>query len=181
MDIARRDVAKKKRLRRVVYGTGTGVVLLLVTVGISRLEPAAPSVDRATLWIDTVKRGPMVRQVRGLGTLVPEEIRWIPATTAGRVERVRLRPGTVVTAESVILELSNPALQLELEDAGLRLKAAEAALANLRVQLQHESLQQEATTLAIESDYQKAVLQAEAYQQLADKALLARMTLRQSQ
>src|ERR1700741_1951006 len=114
MDVARPDIARKKRLRRVLYGTGSGVVFLLVTVGISRLEPAAPSVDKGTLWIDTVKRGPMVRQVRGLGTLVPEEIRWIPATPTGRVERVLLRPGTVVTGDSVILELSNPTLQLEL-------------------------------------------------------------------
>lgn len=180
MDIARPDVARKKRFRRVVYGSGSVVAMLLVTVGISRLEPAAPGVDRATLWIDTVKRGPMVRQVRGLGTLVPEEIRWIPATTMGRVERVLLRPGTVVTPDSVILELSNPALELELQDAELRVKAAEAALANVRLQLQKEYLQQEAATLAMESDYQKAALQAEVNQQLSERDLLAAITLRQS-
>jgi HlyD family secretion protein len=180
MDIARPDVARKKRFRRVAYGSGSVVAMLLVTVGISRLEPAAPGVDRATLWIDTVKRGPMVRQVRGLGTLVPEEIRWIPATTMGRVERVLLRPGTVVTPDSVILELSNPSLELELQDAELRVKAAEAGLANVRLQLQKEYLQQEAATLAMESDYQKAALQAEVNQQLSEKDLLAAITLRQS-
>ncbi len=180
MDIARPDVARKKRFRRVFYGTGSMVVLLLVTVGISRLEPAAPSVDRTTLWIDTVKRGPMVRQVRGLGTLVPEDTRWIPATTMGRVERVLLRPGIEVTPESVILELSNPTLELEFQDAVLRVKAAEAGLANLRLQLQKEYLQQEAATLAMESDYQKAALQAKVNEQLADKQLLAGITLQQS-
>jgi HlyD family secretion protein len=180
MDIARPDVARQKRRRRLLYTSGGVVAVILVTVGVSRLEPAAPGVERATLWIDSVKRGPMVRQVRGLGTLVPEEIRWIPATTTGRVERVLLRPGTVVTEDSIILELSNPALQLELEDAELRVKAAEAGLANLRLQLQKEALQQEAATLALESDYQKAALQAEVNQQLADKALLAGLTLRQS-
>lgn len=154
--------------------------MVLITVGISRLEPAAPAVERATLWIDTVKRGPMVRQVRGLGTLVPEDIRWIPATTMGRVERILLRPGTVVNPNSVILELSNPSLRQELQDAELRLKAAEAASTNLRVQLQNEYLQQQATTAAIESEYQKAALQAEVNQQLSDKALFATITLRQS-
>jgi len=180
MDFARPDLARKKRLRRILYGSAAVVVVLLVTAGISQLEPAAPGVDRATLWIDIVKRGPMVRQVRGLGTLVPEEIRWIPATTMGRVERVLLRPGTVVTPDSVIVELSNPALELELQDAELRVKAADAALANLRLQLQKEYLQQEAATLAMESDYQKAALQAEVNQQLAEKGLLAAITLRQS-
>jgi HlyD family secretion protein len=180
MDIARPDIAKTKRRRRLLYGSVGVLVVILVTGAVSRLEPAPPGVERTTLWIDSVKRGPMVRQVRGLGTLVPEEIRWIPATTTGRVERVLLRPGTVVTADSIILELTNPALQLELEDAELRVKAAEAGLANLRLQLQKESLQQEAATLAMESEYRKAALQAEVNQHLADKALLAGLTLRQS-
>jgi HlyD family secretion protein len=180
MDIARPDAARARRRRRIFFGSLGVSALLLVTAGISRLEPAAPSVDRGTLWIDTVKRGPMIRQVRGLGVLVPEEIRWIPATTMGRVERVRLRPGTVVTPDSVILELSNPTLELDLQDAELRVKASEAALTNLRLQLQKEYLQQEAVTLAMDSDYRKAALQAEVNQQLADKQLLAGITLRQS-
>jgi HlyD family secretion protein len=180
MDIARPDLARKNRLRRLGYGGGSAVIALGLAVGVSRLEPASPSVERATLWIDTVKRGLMVREVRGLGTLVPEDIRWIPATTMGRVERVLLRPGTVVTPDSVILELSNPALGFELEEAELGLNAAEAALTNLRVQLQNEYLQQQATTAAIESEYRKSVLQAEANQQLADQALLATIILRQS-
>jgi HlyD family secretion protein len=180
MDVARPDIARKKRLRRFMYGSIAVTVVLLVTVGISRLEPAAPGVERSTLWIDTVKRGPMLRQVRGLGTLVPEEIRWIPATTMGRVEHVLLRPGTVVNPFSVILELSNPALDLELQDAQLRLKSAEAALVNLRVLLKNESLQQEAATELIQAESDKAALQAEVNEQLGAKALISTLTLRQS-
>ena len=152
----------------------------LLTLGLSRLKPAAPSVERATVWIDTVKRGPMLRQVRGLGTLVPEDIRWIPATTMGRVERIVLRPGIVVEPGTIMLELSNPALEQELEEATLKLKASEAALASLRVQLANEALAQEATTASIEADYQKAALQAKVNQQLAEKALVSTMIVQQS-
>jgi HlyD family secretion protein len=152
----------------------------LITLGVSRLKPAAPGVERAAVWIDTVKRGPMLRDERGIGTLVPEDIRWIPATTVGRVERIALRPGTVVAAGSVILELSNPQLEQELQDAALKLKAAEASLTNLRVQLQNDTLAQEATTASIEADYKKAALQVEANQQLAAKGLVSDMTLKQA-
>src|SRR5438094_5695072 len=136
MDIARPSNVKRKRIRQAVYA-GTGLIaVVLVSVGLSKLKPAAPTVERAVVWPDTVKRGPMIRQVRGLGTLTPEDIRWIPATTQGRVERIILRPGTSVKADSIILELSNPQLEQQLQDAELKLAAAEAGLANLRVQLQ---------------------------------------------
>src|SRR6476620_9499698 len=106
MDIARPSNARQKRIRQALY-VATGLALVgLITLGLSRLKPAAPSVDGATVWRDTVKRGPMLRQVRGLGTLVPEDIRWIPSTTQGRVERIILRPGTSVKAQDVILELT---------------------------------------------------------------------------
>ena len=167
MDIARPSNLRQKRIRRAAYGVVALSFVGLITLGVSRLKPAAPGVERATVWIDTVKRGPMVRQVRGLGTLVPEDIRWIPATTVGRVERIVLRPGTVVAAGSVILELSNPQLEQELQDAALKLKAAEASLTNLRVQLQNDTLAQEAAAASIEADYKKAALQAEANEQLA--------------
>ena len=179
MDIARPRPASQ-RFRRAFYSVVALAFLLLITLGLSRLKPAAPSVDRATVWIDTVKRGPMVRQVRGLGTLVPEEIRWIPATTVGRVERVRLRPGTAVDADSVILELSNPQLEQELEDAVLRLNGAEASLANLRVQLRNDTLDQQASTASIEADLKKATMLVEANEQLAEKGLVPPITLRQS-
>jgi HlyD family secretion protein len=132
------------------------------------------------VWIDTVKRGPMVRDVRGIGTLVPEEIRWIPATTTGRVERIVLRPGTTVTTNAIILELSNPALEQELNDATLKLRAAEASLTNLRVTMQNDLLAQQATTAAIEADSKKASLQAEVNDQLAAKDLVSTLVLKQS-
>ena len=130
MDIARPSNARKKRIRQAIYA-GVGLLaVVLVSVGLSRLKPAAPTVERAVVWPDTVKRGPMVRQVRGLGTLTPEDIRWIPATTQGRVEKIILRPGTQVKADDVILELTNPQLEQQLQDATLKLQAAEAGLAN---------------------------------------------------
>ena len=180
MDIARPSNLRQKRIRRAVYGAAALSLVGLITLGVSRLKPAAPGVERATVWIDTVKRGPMLRDERGIGTLVPEDIRWIPATTVGRVERINIRPGTVVAAGSVILELSNPQLDQELQDAVLKLKAAEASLTNLRVQLQNDTLAQEAVTASIEADYKKAALQVEANQQLAAKGLVSDMTLKQA-
>src|SRR4051812_33851948 len=111
MDIARPSNARQKRIRQAVYAVVGLATVGLITLGLSRLKPAAPSVDGATVWRDAVKRGPMLRQVRGLGTLVPEDIRWIPSTTQGRVDRIILRPGTSVKANDVILELSNPQLE----------------------------------------------------------------------
>jgi len=180
MDIARPSNARQKRIRRAVYGIVSLAVVLGITLGLSRLKPAAPSVERATVWIDTVKRGPMIREVRGLGTLVPENIRWIPATTIGRVERIVLRPGTTVSADAVILELSNPTLEQELHDAELKLKASEAGLVNLRVQMQNDYLQQQASAASIEADSKKAALQADVNEQLAAKDLVSTLVLKQS-
>jgi HlyD family secretion protein len=180
MDIARPSNARQQRIRRALFGVVGLTAVLLITLGLSRLKPAAPSVERATVWIDTVKRGPMVREVRGLGTLVPENIRWIPATTMGRVERIALRPGVTVNAEAVILELSNPALQQELQDGQLKLRAAEASLTNLRVQMQNDYLQQQASTASIEADAKKAALQADVNEQLSAKELVSTLTLKQS-
>ena len=123
--------------------------IALITVALSRLKPAAPTVDRGTAYLDTVKRGPMVRQVRGLGTLVPEDIRWIPAATDGRVERIVVYPGTPVTPDTVILELSNPTQSQALLEAEQQLKAAEAQYANLQVQVANDLLAQEAATSAV--------------------------------
>ena len=180
MDIARPSNVRRVRLRRAAYAVVGLLVVGLITLGLSRLKPAAPGVDHATVWIDTVKRGPMLRQVRGLGTLVPEDVRWIPATTIGRVERIILRPGTTVEARTPILELSNPTLEQEAQDAALKLKAAEAALANLRVQLENDGLQLEATAASIEADYEKAKLQAEVNAQLLEKKLIAAIIVKQS-
>jgi len=180
MDIARPSNLRKKRIRQAVYA-GVGLLaVVLVSVGLSRLKPAAPTVERAVVWPDTVKRGPMVRQVRGLGTLTPEDIRWIPATTQGRVEKIILRPGTQVKPDSVILELSNPTLEQQLQDAELKLAAAEAGLANLKVQLQNDLLQARATAANIEGDYNKARMNAEMKEALAKDKLVSELELRQA-
>src|SRR5467141_1143058 len=159
MDIQRPSNAREKKIRRIVYGTVALVLLVGVTYGLSKLKPAAPTVDRATIWPDEVKRGPMVREVRGLGTLVPEDIRWIPAQTDSRVERWVLRPGAIVKPSSIIMELSDPILQRDALDAEFLLKGAEADLANLRVQVNSELMNQKANEAAVRSDYEQARLQ----------------------
>jgi HlyD family secretion protein len=180
VDIARPSNLRQKRIRRAVLGLLAAAVVGLITLGLSRLKPAAPSVDRATVWIDTVKRGPILREVRGIGTLVPEDIRWIPAATQGRVDRIVLRPGTAVAAEDVILELVNPQLDQEFQDAVLKVEAAEASLQQLRVQAQNDYLQQQAAAANVEADYSKARMQAEMNEALAEKQLVSALTLRQS-
>jgi HlyD family secretion protein len=180
MDIARPSNVRRKRIRQAIYAGAACAVILLITLGLSRLKPAAPSVERASVWIDSVKRGPMVRQVRGIGTLVPEDIRWVPATTQGRVEKIILRPGTLVKPESVILELTNPQLEQELQDAELKVKSAEASLQNLRVQVQNDFLQQKAVAADVAAAYNKAKMQAEMNEALATKQLVSELALRQS-
>jgi HlyD family secretion protein len=180
MDVARPSNRRQKRIRQAIYGIIGVASVGVITLGLSRLKPAAPSVERATVWIDTVKRGPLLREVRGLGTLVPEDIRWIPATTQGRVERIVLHPGTRVTADSVILELTNLDLQQELEDAQLKLLGAESSLANLRVQVHNDDLQQRSQAASIEADYQKAAIQLEVNEELHSKGVLSDVLVRQS-
>jgi len=180
MDIARPNQRRKKRIKQALYGVAGLTVALVITVGVARLQPAAPAVEKGTVWIDTVKRGPMVREVRGLGTLVSEDLRWIPAQTSGRVERILVRPGTRVTSETVILELTNPTLEQELQDAALKLKAAQAGLASLRVQLNEDALQQRATAASIDADYKKAAMQADVNEQLATQRLVSELVLKQS-
>jgi HlyD family secretion protein len=142
-------------------------------LGRSRLTPAAPSLDRGTLVIDTVKRGGMLRQVRGLGTLVPEELRWIPAATEGRVERIVVQPGSTVSPDTVILELSNPELEMQALDAESQLRAAEAQFAELKVRLESQHLDQEAAAASVQADYAQARMRADTDQQLADQGLVA--------
>ena len=169
-------MAANKRKRRIWIGAGAVVLVALVTFGLSRLEPAAPSIEKGTVWMDTVKRGPMLRQVRGSGTLVPEEIRWIPAVTEGRVERRVVLPGTAVKPDTVLLELSNPELVLAAADAASELKAAEAEATNLKVQLESSLLTQRAAAAGIQSDYRQAAMQADADDELAKNGLVADIT-----
>lgn len=182
MDIAIAPAVLRRRRRlRLVYAVVALVAVVAVSVALARMEPAAPTVERATLWIDAVTRGPMVRQVRGLGTLVPEDTRWLPAQTDGRVDRILLRPGARVTANSVVLELVNPAVEQEAINARLALQSAEAALVNLRVQLQNEVLSQQAAVAAVRSDYTQAQLEADANATLVTQRLLGTLVLKQSQ
>ncbi|MGH9348678.1 MAG: efflux RND transporter periplasmic adaptor subunit [Vicinamibacterales bacterium] len=182
VDIARDpSFARNKKIRRVVFAAVGVLIIVLVSVVLAQMKPAAPTVERATVWVDTVKRGSMVRQVRGLGTLVPEDTRWLPATTEGRVERILLRPGAQVTANSVILELSNPQVEQEAINARLALQAAEANLANQRVQLQNELLTQQAGAATVSADYTQARLQAEVNEELAKQELISELVRKQSQ
>jgi len=180
MDIPRPELARKKRIRRGMYAAGALIVIPAVTLAIARLKPAAPSVERATVWTDTVKRGEMLRQVRGLGTLVPEDIRWIPAATQARVDRIVVRPGAVVQPNTVILELSNPESDRDILDAEWQLKAAEAELANLRVKLESDYLTQRSAMAAIDADYRQAKLQAEVDQKLTAQGLTSELNYERS-
>src|ERR1700752_71891 len=159
MDIQRPSNARAKKIKRIVYATVAVVVIAGITLGLSRLKPAAPSVDASTIWPDTVKRVPMVREVHGLGTLVPEDIHWIPAQTAAKVDRIVIRPGHVVHPDTIILEMSNPELQRDVLDAEYALKAAEANYANLKVQVDSDLMNQKATEASVRSDYEQTKLQ----------------------
>ncbi len=180
VDIARPEsVKRKKKIRRIIYAGVALVVLAGVTIGVGRLRPAAPGVDRATVWVDTVKRGPMIRQVRGSGTLVPENIRWIPATTSGRVERYVLRPGAEVKPDSVILEMSNPDLQQQVMDAQLAYRSAQAAYENRKADLDSQLLTQEQQLTTLESTYRQAGLTLAANEELFKEKLISELQLKQ--
>jgi HlyD family secretion protein len=181
MDVPREGVAAKKRKRRILIISASAVGLILATFALSRLKPAAPSVDRSSVWIDTVKRGPMVRQVRGLGTLVPEDIRWIPANTEGSVEKILIWPGTKVEPGDVILELTSPELEQSAHDAELQAKAAEAELTTLRANLQRELLDQESTTAKVRSEYEQAKMERQTNDQLNKNGLIATLQYKTSQ
>ena len=171
MDIPRTPPDRTRR-RLVVGGASAGAVIL-VTLALARLEPAAPTVERASLWIDTVTRGPFVREVRGNGSLVPEQVRWIPAFTESRVERIVVLPGAVVTPETVLLEMTNPELETRTREAELALTAAEADLAALRVTLDHALLDQQAQAAAVRADYLQSQLEAASSDELARQGLVS--------
>ncbi len=181
MDIARPDVSRAKRRKRILYASLAAGVLLLVTVGISRLKPAAPSVDRNLVWVDTVKRGPMVRQVRGIGSLVPENIRVVTSRSAGRVDRIILRAGAPVTPESVIVELINPDVLQAAEAAASQLQAAEAEFTNLKIRLQSDLLSMESELARAKSDFETSKLQAEVTEELFKDGLVSGLERRRAQ
>jgi HlyD family secretion protein len=156
-------------------------VLLGVTLGLSRLKPAAPTVERSTVWLDTVKRGPMLRQVRGNGTLVPEEIRWIPALSDARVERILARPGTSVKKDTILVELSNPQVEQEAVDARFQVKAAQAEYNSLRVQLQSQVLNQKAQATRAQTESSQAKMRADTDAELAKLGVISQQSLKVSQ
>lgn len=181
MDIPRQNAAKARRRRQIIFGAVGIALVLLITLGVSRLKPAAPTVERGTVWLDTVKRGPMLRQVRGLGTLVPTDIRWLPAATEGRVERLLIQPGTKVKANDVILEMSNPTISQAASDAEWQLKAVEAEYQNLAVQLQSQVLAQKSEWAKVQSEYSQTQRQANTDAALAKLGVISDMALEASQ
>lgn len=177
MDIPRPDQAKAKRRKLIITITLGVLALIGITVALGRLKPAAPTVERNLVWIDEVKRGQMLRQVRGLGTLVPEEIRWIAARTQGRVEKIVLRPGAVVSPDDIILHLTNPDVEQGAANADLQLKAGEAELLNLRVTLQSGVLQAESLAASARADYEQTRLSSAVNEQLFKDGLVSKLDL----
>ena len=180
MDIQRPSNAAAKRRRRIILSALAVLFIAGVTLGLSRLKPAAPTVERSTIWTDTVKRGPMIRQVRGLGTLVPVDIRSISALTDANVERRRILPGTQVKADTIIMDLSDPATEQAAKDAELQLKAAEADYKNLEVTVQSNLLTQKANAATVTSDYNDAKTQAEIDTELAKLGVASGQKLKAS-
>jgi HlyD family secretion protein len=171
---------QRRQRRRWLLAGGVIALLAVVTIGLSRLQPAAPSVEKSTLFMDTVKRGEMLRQVRGNGTLVPEDIRWIPTVNAGRVERILVLPGACVTPDTVLVELSNPEVEQAAFDAESQFKAAKADLANLRVQLASQKLTQQAAVASAQANGTTAESDFEANAALGQKGLAAPLIVKQS-
>lgn len=181
MDIQRPSRKKELQRRRILMGAGAAALLIAITVGIDSLEPAVRSVERGSVWFGTVQRGEMLRAVRGNGTLVPEEIRWISARTEGRVDTVVVDPGALVTPETVILELSDPQVEQAAQDAELRMRALEAEYTDLEVRLSSQLLDHQANLAAVKANYEGALLQLEADRELDANGLISNIDLRKSE
>jgi len=182
MDIARPEMKRQKRRRQILWSVVALVVLVGVTVGISRLKPAAPTVDRSTIWTDTVKRGSMLRQVRGLGSLIPshEDVRQIPAETEATVIRIDKLPGSQVTADTVLVEMVNPQLEQEALDAQLQVKAAEAEYQSLKVKLDSDLMTEKAGKATVNADYNEAQRQAQTDKSLYDLGVISGLAAKAS-
>lgn len=148
MDIPRPELKRRKRTRQLLVGGGVAVALLVATYLLAQLEPAAPSVSRASVWVNSVCEGEMLREVRGPGALVPRDIRWIAAQSSGRVERIVVRPDAVVEVDAVLIEMSNPDLRREAEEARYELDAGKAELTELELNLRSQQLDQRAAVAA---------------------------------
>ena len=182
MDVTRSPkFAAGRRRRRWLVGGGVLAAGAVATFALARLKPAVPTIDRANVWIDTVRRGPMIRQVRGLGTLVPEDITWIAARTDARVERIIIQPGATVTPDTRILLLSNPDLQQSVVDADAAVTTAQARLVNLRAQLESTSLERQSACAKAQGDSDTAAAQVEVNEKLSKQGLIALVELKKSQ
>ena len=179
MDIPREQKNTKRRKYAMIGAAAA--ILVFATVALASLEPAAPTVERGGVWMDTVRQGTMVRQVRGPGTLVPEQIRYISAATAGRVERLMVEPGMTVEPSTGLLVLSNPEVQLQAMEAQRQLAGAQANLANLRATLENQRLNQEAAVASVRSQFREAVRQAEANKELATRGLIPTLDLERTE
>jgi HlyD family secretion protein len=178
MDIARPELKRRKKIRRYIYAGVALVAVVLVTAALARLKPAAPSVDRTTIWTDTVKRGPMLREVRGLGTLVPETIQVVPAQSDGRVEKRFVLPGTAVKANTVVLVLSNPQLQQETVDAEYQLKGAQASYEQTKATLENQLMDKRTTAASISSNFRTAEMEKKYYEQLGKLGLKSQLDVK---
>jgi len=181
VDIVRPEIKHKKKMRRIGYIAAAVVLIPLMTYALSRLKPAAPSVDSGTVWTGTVKRGPMLRDVRGLGTLVPETIRLIPAVTDGQVQQRYLLPGTPVKANTVIFDLSNPQLQQETLDAEYQLKGAQAAYEQTKAQLQNQLMDKRTLAASISSQYRTAEMVKQTKEELGANGLAPQLDVKTAQ
>lgn len=182
MDIARPEFKRQKRQRQIIWSAVGVVCLGAVTIGVSRLKPAAPEVERSTVWTDTVKRGSMLRQVRGLGSLIPSQefTRQIPAETEATVVRILKLPGSQVKADTILVEMSNPQVEQSAIDAKLQLKAAEAEYQSLRVKLQSDLMNQKAGAATVTSDYTQAQRQADTDKALYDLGVISGLAYKNS-
>jgi HlyD family secretion protein len=183
MDIARPEIKRQKRRRQIIWVSIALIVLVGVTVGISRLKPAAPTVDRSTIWTDTVKRGSMLRQVRGLGSLIPshEDVRQIPAETEATVIRIVKLPGSQVDPDTVLVEMSNPQLEQEALDAQLQVKAAQAEYQSLKVKLDSDLMNQKAGAATVNAEYSEAQRQAQTDKALYDLGVISGLAAKASE
>jgi HlyD family secretion protein len=181
VDIVRPEVKRKKKMRRIMYIAAAVVLIPLVTYALSRLKPAAPSVDSGTIWTGTVKRGPMLREVRGLGTLVPETIRLIPAATDGQVQQRYLLPGTPVKANTIIFDLVNPQLQQEELDAEYQLKGAQAAYEQTKAQLQNQLMDKRTLAASISSQYRTSEMVKQTKEELGANGLAPELDVKTAQ
>jgi HlyD family secretion protein len=181
VDIVRPEIKHKKKMRRIGYIAAAVVLIPLVTYALSRLKPAAPSVDSGTVWTGTVKRGPMLRDVRGLGTLVPETIRLIPAVTDGQVQTRYLLPGTPVKANTLIFDLVNPQLQQETLDAEYQLKGAQAAYEQTKAQLQNQLMDKRTLAASVSSQYRTAEMVRQTKEELGANGLAPQLDVKTAQ